>query len=84
MKYKVGDKVKVRLWDDMVKEFGLNKSDNINCELYFLKFIKGYCEKIVTIDQEGIYGNYYTIKEDGIPSLWLWLDDMFEDVNKEF
>ena len=27
MRYKVGDKVRVRAWDDMVKEFGICGSD---------------------------------------------------------
>ena len=30
MRYKVGDKVRVRQWDDMVKEFGSDEAGRIN------------------------------------------------------
>ena len=36
MKYKVGDKVKIKTWEEMEKKYGLNKLGNINS-------ISGYC-----------------------------------------
>ena len=70
MKYKVGDKVKIKTWKDMEKEYGLNKDsiyfqytqkieDDIN---------KLFSDRIVTIKEVGedfyIIGNTWFIDED--------------------
>ena len=79
MKYKVGDKVKVRLWNDMEKEFGLNEYGDINNKcLLFAEQMKEWCGKTVTISN--VYEGHYIIKEGE----WFWTDDMFEDINNEF
>jgi hypothetical protein len=79
MKYKVGDKVKVRSWNDMEKEFGLNEYGDINNKcLLFAEQMKEWCGKTVTISN--VYEGHYIIKEGG----WQWTDDMFEDINNEF
>ena len=36
MKYKAGDKVRIKTWEDMEKEFGLNIDKNINSYLYYV------------------------------------------------
>ena len=38
MKYKVGDKVRIRQWDDMKEEFGRDRCDGIGTPKYY--FIK--------------------------------------------
>lgn len=83
MKYKVGDKVRVRQWDDMVKEFGffddLKKDINIpGCT--FVNNMKKFCGRVVTISSNTIScGNdIHLIKEDD--QNWYWTDDMFENV----
>ena len=35
MRYKVGDKVRVRQWDDMAKEFYVNDGGNIFVDGYY-------------------------------------------------
>ncbi len=80
MKYKVGDKVKVRSWESMKKEFGLNKNGSIKCrteEVCFIEDMKEYCWEIVTI-KEAI-NNIYKVKEDS--EIWNFTDDMFETVD---
>ena len=77
MKYKVGDKVRVRDWDDMEKEFGTNGDDIIIPGCYFICYMKKYCNCIVTISEIEHYGTYH-IKEDN--NCWLWNDEMFEPV----
>lgn len=88
MKFKVGDKVRVRSWEDMEKEFGLNENGNIDTEVVFVTDMKKYCGKIVEIvDDEKLtrtYANmtseiveyFYKIREDNVE--WCWTDEMFE------
>ena len=80
MKYKVGDKVRVRKWDDMVEEFGeyIESIDIPICS--FTKEMREYCGEIVTI-KEIKDGNSYYIKEDN--EEWYWVDEMFEYVFTE-
>ena len=79
MKYKVGDKVRVRQWDDMAKEFGLIFGDDIdipNCT--FVNKMKRYCGSVVTIHDIVCNNSRYLVKEDD----WnfFWIDDMFENL----
>ena len=71
MKYKVGDKVRVKdlAW------YEANKSeDGVNCDgVFFIKDMSKLCSKIVTI--KDVYNGIYTIVE----SKWSWQDWMFED-----
>jgi len=49
--FKVGDKVRIRQWDDMLEEFELNKCGNINVVTdVFSSSMKYLCGKIATID----------------------------------
>ena len=76
MKYKIGDKVKVRSWNDMEKEFGLNEYGNINNKYpTFVKQMRQFCGEIVTIYK--IFSDSYSIEEDYNFS---WTDEMFEDI----
>lgn len=72
MKYKVGDKVKVREWDDMVEEFGTDEDGDIDCNLYFVEYMKKYCGKEMTVSR--VLTGYYTLEEDDME--WQWTDDM--------
>ena len=79
MKYKVRDKVRVRQWDDMAKEFGLIFGDDIdipNCT--FVNKMKRYCGSVVTIHDIVCNNSRYLVKEDD----WnfFWIDDMFENL----
>ena len=49
MKFKIGDKVRIRSWESMEKEFGLNWRGEINCPILFVKGMKEYCGTIQTI-----------------------------------
>ena len=69
MKYKVGDKVRVRSDLEVGKQYG---NDNDSDKVYFVSGMKCHKGKIVTI-QEIAY-SAYRIKEDK----WFWTDDMFE------
>ena len=73
-KFKVGDKVRVRQWNDMEKEFGTFPSGSIKTTYAFVDDMKKYCDKVVTI--ASVISDRYYIKEDC--GTWNWSDDMFE------
>lgn len=59
-RYEVGDKVLIRDWDDMVKEFGLFSDGYIRCVPCFVTGMKKFCNKIITICKVGENGDFYT------------------------
>lgn len=71
MKYKVGDKVRVKSLD----WYNANKNINghIKCGMdTFTKDLAEYCDKVLTIEK--VHANSYTVNEAG----WNWTDGMFE------
>ena len=46
---KVGMKVKIRSWDDLVREFGTNPAGNINCPNGFIQRMLEYCGEVKSI-----------------------------------
>lgn len=79
MRYKVGDKVRVRQWDDMAKEFG-NKDGNIPINgCLFVKEMKQYCGRTYEVYDTGLY--YYILATENEVLEWCFTDSMLEDVN---
>ncbi len=82
MKYKVGDKVRVRRWESMEKEFGIDEDGNIDMNTpVFVPLMKEYCGRIVEISKnihDTWNRHYYEIKEDN--EEWRWTDEMLEPV----
>lgn len=62
-RYEVGDKVLIRDWDDMVKEFGLFSDGYIRCVPCFVTGMKKFCNKIITVCKVDEVGDYYTAGE---------------------
>lgn len=77
MKYKVGDKVRVRQWDDMAKESGLNDCGDINNG--FMQSMEHFCGRIYEIYK--VYNYYYILKDESIVFDWCFTDEMLEDVS---
>ena len=48
-KFKVGELVRIRQWDDMEKEFGLDADGDINCRVQFVQSMKYLCGKYAEI-----------------------------------
>ena len=78
MKFKVGDKVRVRSWESMAKEFGVDNDGNIMLSsLHFWKKMKHLCGTVHTIDEINGYGYHFKTH-------FFWLtDDMLEPVKAE-
>lgn len=81
MRYKVGDKVRVRQWDDMVNEFGINEYENIKINFpHFAKGMKDCCGKEFVITTANLKDKFYILDGSG----WIFSDEMLEPVeNKE-
>lgn len=77
MKFKVGDKVKVRSWEAMEEEFGLDENGNIPCERVFVKEMKEHCGEIRTVKEAYGKGSYIL---EGCER-WGFSDDMLTEPN---
>lgn len=79
MKYKVGDKVIIREWDDMEREFGLDFGGDIKAKCCFVRPMRKYCGKKMTIGGIAGEGNYTMVNGDG----WIFSADTFEKNNNQ-
>lgn len=85
MEYKVGDRVRIKTWEKMVEEFGVDEDGDIRMTglYYFTRLMKKYCGNIYTIKNvhfdrkyklEGIDG--YTFSDDMIEQKELTKEDL--------
>lgn len=72
MKYKVGDKVKVR--EDLVVG-NFYKMDNSDSFSIFVLYMERYKGNITTI--KNVYDTYYILENNK----WNWTDEMLESIN---
>lgn len=73
---KVGQKYKVRSWDDMKREFGIAEGiaeTYIPCEGDFMLSMKKYCGTIVTVASTGWF-DLFRVQED--KGKFIWSTDM--------
>ena len=73
MKYKKGDRVIVRSWESMEREFGLDNNGYIKVHKKFVPWMKEYCGRTLTIAYRR--KDYYGVIEDD--NQYFWSDDMF-------
>ena len=71
-KFRVGDKVRVREWNDMLKEFGGNDR-TISCACIFVDYMKPLCGKVFTVTEVKAG---YSYRLDGEARCWEFSDDM--------
>lgn len=64
--YEVGDKVLIRDWDDMEKEFGVDRYGDIRSKCAFLQCMKRNCNQIRTIKKITNCGNYIMLEDSSI------------------
>ena len=79
MKYKVGDMVQIRQWDDMEREFGI-KRGNIDCCFSFVPEMREFCGrkmKIISFGRDPLGEmNFALANGRG----WSFSEDMFEKI----
>jgi len=82
---KVGDRVVIRQWDDMVKEFGENCNGFINCNSTFTTRMRPLCGRTATIID---IGENHKLKLDfddkSGDTNWGYSTDMVEVLNEEY
>ena len=81
-KFKVGELVRIRQWDDMVKEFGTDSFGSVACRYFFTKRMKPLCGKYAEItkirDDGKVELRFFNCeKEEGC---WAFHTDMIEKV----
>lgn len=79
MRYKVGDKVRVRQWDDMVEEFDVNDGNIYMTGCCFIKKMKQYCGK--TYEVSNTFSVCYSLKTENEVLDYFFTDGMLEDVS---
>lgn len=60
-KYKVGDELRIREWDDMVSEFGMSSWGNIMCKNSFNEEMRYLCGNEFTVSKI-INGDYFSVE----------------------
>ena len=82
-RYKVGDIVQIRQWDDMVKEFGVNYYGVIRCNnCGFVREMKKYCgQKLRIAAINNFDDTYYYL--NSVHS-WTFTSEMFEKGDLSF
>lgn len=84
--FKVGDLVRIRSWDDMAKEFGVDYNGDITCKCYFNHDMRRLCGiefKITGFDEYDesiVEGLELVVAEED--RYWCISTDMIEKVNK--
>lgn len=66
----VGDRIRIREWDDMAEEFGVDADGEILCSYTFIESMREFCGQEYTISE--VHGRW-----DGTQRLW------FEDAEDE-
>ena len=81
-KFKVGELVRIRQWDDMEKEFGLTMLGSIRCRCCFADGMKPLCGKYAEIKDlllDGIVHLRFFNCDDSVEN-WNYSTDMIEKV----
>lgn len=86
MKFKVGDRVRVRAWDDMLREFGMKSNGDIACQFTFTGDMRRFCGKVGTITTARPSNGLYYLAIDGekyAPADYCFSNDMLEAVERK-
>lgn len=75
----VGQRVRVRQWDDMLEQYGGSHGGGINCQNVFVEGMKEYCGQELTIKH--ITNSGCVDFEE--PVLFNWSLDMIEDIEED-
>lgn len=76
---KVGDKLRVRDWEDMEREFRLDRDGDIKCIPFFIEEMRKFCGKVVNVNDvaHDPYDEKLKIGIDEDNGDYIWSVDMF-------
>ena len=81
-KFKVGELVRIRQWDDMEKEFGTDSFGSVACRYFFTKRMKPLCGKYAEItkirDDGKVELRFFNCEKEEV--CWAFHTDMIEKV----
>ena len=81
-KFKVGELVRIRQWDDMAKEFGTRSTGSVNCNYRFTVSMKPLCGKYAEItknhDDGRVILRFFNCEKEN--TCWAFHTDMIEKV----
>ena len=82
-KFKIGELVRIRQWDDMVKEFGTRSTGSVNCKCQFTTEMKPLCGKYAEIKDLRVDGivSLHFFNCDGLSTCWNYSTDMIKKVD---
>lgn len=86
-RYKIGDELRIREWEDMVAEFGLDEFGSIDCKYSFPEDMKYLCGMDFTISEiSPLQGDDEYSSEEGIEMEYGWSisSDMLEPRTVEY
>lgn len=69
-------KVRIREWDVMEMEFGLDEDGDIKCYGGFAKDMRGHCGKMIEVDE------LFPVRGLFVHNGWVFSDDMYEIVEE--
>lgn len=81
-KFKVGELVRIRQWDDMVKEFGTTSIGSVDCKCQFTTKMKPLCGKYAEIKDlrvdDIVFLHFFNCEKED--KCWSYSTDMIEKV----
>lgn len=75
---KPGDKVRLRTWEDMEKQYGLHEIGCIETRHYVVESMRHYCGRVVTVSLVNEEAEYLRIEDDS--NCWAWSFCTIEEV----
>ena len=69
-------KVRIKEFEDMAKEFGLDEDGNIDCYCSFAKDMREHCGEIIEVYQ------LFPIRGLFVYNGWVFSDDMYEVIEE--
>ena len=80
--FKVGDHLRIRKWEDMEAEFGINQFGDIPCEAMFTRYMRDLCGMEFHVDRKNNYNKYFDYIHK-IFSDWSISGDMLEYADEQ-
>ena len=77
-KYKVGDELRIREWDDMATQFGVSSEGHINCKFSFARWMRPMCGKTFTVRSILSDGSFHSL--ENVERLDGWEYNISEDM----